>query len=258
MGNPQGEIVAIRGGYFPLWRRATSSSLRLRRWLLHLDRPEPLVACRFAPHGYDVHMLPSAPYFTITPTSGQFAKEGAWEHAWSFASHTLPDNAALSGYLGTATEVAFEAFFGEAFFGARLSGPPPAIRAFADQCLQAMCAAAQGESFMAALGQRLPFGPIREKISFAEVGAVNAWRSVGAFRIPDPHLALSDFESLWAALESSPVGQDTQHRKAIEFAFDHPLAHWFGIPVSTQETPHQISRVLLRDALGLMACIHPA
>ena len=203
-------------------------------------------------------MLSRAQYFNAAPTSGQFAKDGAWEHAWSFPSDALPDEIALRTYLGPATEVAFEAFFGDAFFGVRLSGPPPAIRAFADQCLQAICAAAQGESFMAALGQRLHFGPSRKKISFAEVGAVNAWRSVGAFRIPDSHLALSDFESLWAALESSQVGQDTQHRKAIEFAFDHPLAHWFGIPVSTQEAPHQISRALLRDAFGLMECIIPA
>jgi hypothetical protein len=206
-------------------------------------------------------MLPCAPYFTATPTSGQFAKDGAWERAWSFASHELPDKTTLSTYLGPCTEVAFEAFFGDAFFGARLSGPPPAIRAFADLCLQAMQAATQGESFMAAFSQRLPFGPIREKISFAEVGAVNAWRSVGAFRIQDPHSALSNFESLWAALESSPVGHDARHRKAIEFAFDHPLAHWFGIPVSTQDAPHKISRVLLRDALGreeLRACFRPA
>lgn len=215
------------------------------------------MARRFAPDGVRRSHAPKGPVFhRHAHTSGQFAKDGAWEHAWAFPSDELPDEAALCAYLGTGTEVAFEAFFGDAFFGVRLSGPPPAIRSFADQCLQAMQAAAQSESFMAALRQQ--FGPIGEKIAFAEVGAVNAWRSVGVFRIPDPHSAVSDLNTLWEALKNSPVGRDARHRKAIEFAFDHPLAHWFGIPVSTRDAPHKISRALLRDALGLIERIDPA
>jgi hypothetical protein len=194
-------------------------------------------------------MLSRAPPFTSVPSSGQFAKAGVWEQAWSFASQDLPDMARVHAYLDGCTEVAFEAFFGDAFFGARVSGPPSAVQAFAGQCLQAMQAAVQGESFVAALSRLLQQGTLGHKLAFAEVGAVNAWRSVGAWRIPDPRAAASDFASVWDALARSPVGQDGLHRKAIEFAFEHPLPHWFGLPVSAPSAPCSLSPQLLRDAL---------
>ncbi len=197
-------------------------------------------------------MFPVFPHFASTPTSGQFAMDGAWEQALSFPSKRLPDEASLHAYLGDSTEVAFEAFFGDAFVGARVIGAPPAIRSFAGQCMVAMHAANHGESFVAAFGRHLQLGPLGEVLAFAEVGAVNAWRSVGAFRIQDARGALADLEPLWAALESSPAGCDTQHRKALEFAFEHPLAHWFGIPISTPDAPGKLSRVLLVDALRLV------
>ncbi|QTN28473.1 hypothetical protein HZ993_01015 [Rhodoferax sp. AJA081-3] len=197
-------------------------------------------------------MFPRAPHFVSMPTSGQFAKNGAWEQAWSFQADGLPDTASLHAYLDESTEVAFEAFFGDAFFGVRLAGSPSAIRSFAGQCVQAMQAANQGEYLVAALSGLLQRGPLGEHLAFAEVGAVNAWRSVGALRIPDPCGALANVESVWAALERSPVGCDTQHRKAIEFAFEHPIAHWFGIPLSTPNDPCRVSRALLEDALRLV------
>lgn len=201
-------------------------------------------------------MFPCAPHFVSTPTSGQFAKDGAWEHAWSFASQRLPDAASVHAYLGDSTEVAFEAFFGDAFFGARIEGPSSAVQAFADQCLAAMRAANHGESFVAALGRHLQLGPLGEHLVFAEVGAVNAWRSVGAFRIPEPRDALSNFGAVWDALQRSPVGGDALHRKAIEFAFELPVAHWFGIPISALDAPCAVSPGLLRDALLLLEGPH--
>lgn len=196
-------------------------------------------------------VFPSAPHFVSTPTSGQFAKGGAWEHAWSFQSHCLPDPSRLHAYLGESTEVAFEAFFGDAFFGARIEGSASVIRSFADQCMQAMRAANHGECFLAAFSQHLQLGPLGDVLAFAEVGAVNAWRSVGALRIQAPRGALFDFESVWDALERSPVGRDALHRKAIEFAFNHPLSHWFGISISAPDAPCKVSPSLLRDALLL-------
>ncbi len=178
--------------------------------------------------------------------------DGAWERALSFPSNRLPDEASLHAYLGDSTEVAFEAFFGDAFVGARIEGTPSAIRSFAGQCMLAMHAANQGESFVAAFGRHLQLGPLGEVLAFAEVGAVNAWRSVGAFRIQDPRGALADLEPLWVALQSSPAGRDTQHRKALEFAFEQPLVHWFGIPISTPDAPGELSRALLEEALHLV------
>ncbi len=169
----------------------------------------------------------------------------------------LPDEASVCGYLGNRSEVAFEAFFGDAFFGARIEGQPPMVVAFAKQCIQALRAASQGELFMAAFAEHLQRGQLGRNVAFAEVGAVNAWRSVGALRIPNPREAISDVESLCAALERSPVGRDALHRKAIEFAFDDPLSHWYGIPIAAPEAPCKISRVLLVDALRLMLSLEP-
>lgn len=197
-------------------------------------------------------MFPRAPHFASQPTSGQFAKNGVWEQAWSFAADGLPNTASLQAYLGESTEVAFEAFFGEAFFGVRMAGSSSAIHSFGGLCVQAMQSANQGECLVAVLSGLLQRGPLGEQLAFAEVGAVNAWRSVGALRIPDPSGALANVESVWAALARSTVGCDTQHRKAIEFAFEHPIAHWFGIPLSTPDDPCRVSRALLENALRLV------
>ncbi len=197
-------------------------------------------------------MFPRAPHFASKPTSGQFAKNGVWEDAWSFTADGLPDTASVDAYLGESTEVAFEAFFGDAFFGVRMAGSPSVIRAFADHCLQAMRAANQGEFLVEALGGLLQCGPLGEHLAFAEVGAVNAWRSVGAFRIDMPCIAGHARDSVWAALQRSPVGHDAQHPKAIEFACEHPLPHWFGIPVSAWQAPYTLSLEMLNDALDLI------
>ena len=41
-------------------------------------------------------MLTGLPQFTSAPTSYQFAKDGAWESAWSFPSDRLPSHAELA------------------------------------------------------------------------------------------------------------------------------------------------------------------
>src|SRR3990167_5396371 len=165
-------------------------------------------------------MLDDLPQFMSAPTSCQFAKDGAWEDAWSFPSGRLPSHSELVSYLAQSTEVAFEAFFGvfRQELGCPLPGQPPA---------------------------------------FAEIGCVNAWRSVGAVRISEPHLASSGFARLWHSVLHSSVGRDTRHAKAIEFAFEYPLAHWFGVPVSVTGESNSVSEALLRQATGLVASPEP-
>ena len=195
-------------------------------------------------------MLAGLPQFTSAPTSYQFAKDGAWESAWSFPSDRLPSHAELTAYLEQSTEVAFEAFFGSAFFGARMVGSAPEVETFGIKCLQA--ARARGAFFTClhrALGCPVP----GQRPAFVEVGCVNAWRSIGALRISGPQLASVGFEQLLQLVLESPAGQDTRHVKAIEFAFDAPIAHWFGLPISPPGTPHPVSQALLRQALALVA-----
>lgn len=199
-------------------------------------------------------MLKQTPHFTSPPTSAQFAMQGAWEQAWSFAIDDLPSDARVCAYLGQSTEVAFEAFFGPAFFGARCTGQAADVEAFALQCVQALRASSR-QPFFTALGAQLQWDGGDERIAFAEIGCVNAWRSVGAVRIAHPCDALLEFDHLWRTVENSPVGCDTHHPKAIEFAFEQPLAQWFGIPISDAEAPYPISRAMLHDAMRLAGAL---
>ncbi len=198
-------------------------------------------------------MLQHLTLFHGAPNLGQFAKNGAWEQAWSFLCDGLPDERSVRTYLDQSTEVAFEAFWEDAFFGARFTGEAAVAECFAIKCVQALRAGSSGESFFTAFCDYLQLDHLGREPIYAEIGSVNAWRSVGACRIADPQGALADFDHLWEELMRSPVGQDTHHRKAFEFAFEHPLPHWFGIPVSRSEMPHAISPDLLREALGAVA-----
>lgn len=189
------------------------------------------------------------PAFRSSPTSGQYAKNGAWEQAWSFPFAALPDDASAHDYLAESAEIAFEVFFGDAFFGARFTGSPAATEDFAVNCLRALRATSRGEPFFAALRRFLSLDSLGTQVAFAEIGCVNAWRSIGAFRIANPQAALQNFDYTVANLKRQPVAQDVRHRKAIEFACESPLPHWFGIPISSPLPPHDISPALLRDAL---------
>ena len=79
---------------------------------------------------------------------------------------------------------------------------------------------------------------------------MNAWRSVGPFRLPSLPDAPGDMPDIWPLLMASALAEDTAHDKAIEFAATDPLPHWFGLPVSRPGFPRSISRRMLADALG--------
>lgn len=195
---------------------------------------------------YTSAMRNSQPQFMSAPTLCQFAKDGVWEQAWSFPSDHAPSLPELDRYLANRCEVAFEVFFGGAFFGARLSGTTPEVKAFSVKCLKAFSAQA---SFFDTFKREIGCPVLGQKPDFAEIGCVNAWRSMGAFRISDLQAASSGFELLWRLFEGSPVGCETDHAKAIEFAFKQPIEHWFGIPVSIEGGSNQVSRTLLLQTI---------
>jgi hypothetical protein len=199
-------------------------------------------------------MLEILPQFMSAPTSFQFAKDGLWENAWSFPNGRLPSQTELLAYLAQTSEVAFEAFFGQSFFGARITGTALEVQALSIKCLHA---ARAGPSFFTVFGQALGCPVAGQRPAFAEIGCVDAWRSVGAVRIAEPQLALSDFARLWHSVLGSSVSRNTRHAKAIEFAFEHPLAHWFAVPVSAASDTNLISEKLLREALALVALPTP-
>lgn len=185
--------------------------------------------------------------FMSAPTMCQFAKDGVWEQAWSFPSDRPPSLPELASYLANRTEIAFEAFFGSAFFGARVSGTAPEVKAFGIKCLKAVSAQA---SFFDTFKREIGCPVLGQTPDFAEIGCVNAWRSVGAFRMSQLQPAASEFEPLWDVICDSPVGRDTHHAKAIEFAFKQPLEHWFGIPISVESGSNRVSKTLLRQTIA--------
>ena len=190
----------------------------------------------------------SLPQFRTAATRFQFAKDGHWEQAWGFRVGCLPARSDLHAYLDQRTEVAFEAFFGRSFFGVRFVGEPAEVEAFAARCLDAATARGPLEVFRRQLG----LASLDEVPAFADVGCVNAWRSVGAVRIWKRGQAAMDFEAVWRAALRSPAGRDSSHPKAIEFAYESPLPHWLGLPVSEPQDRNPLSAGLLRDALSLV------
>ncbi len=66
--------------------------------------------------------LLSLPDFNGGPTSVQFAKAGHWERAGAFAPDAVPSDAELEHYLAGKSEVAFESFYGDCYFKARVQG----------------------------------------------------------------------------------------------------------------------------------------
>lgn len=191
------------------------------------------------------------PAFRPRPDLGQFAKDGQWEAAWPFPASAVPTPERIHAYLAGATEVAFEAFFGSAFFGVRLRGTPQETARLAAACAIALGHAVDGAAFFADLTRSLGLGALGREVTFAEVGAVNAWRSVGAFKIDRLGDASERFDALWQALGASAVGRDVSHRKAIEFACERPVPHWFALPVSQVAPPFALDAVALRDAASL-------
>jgi hypothetical protein len=191
-------------------------------------------------------MLDNFPQFKSNPTLFQFAQDGVWESAWSFSRDSMPSHLDLATYLAQRTEVAFEAFFGDSFFGARMTGSAVEVEAFSIKCLRAICAQ---ESFFPVFHRELGCPVSGQQPTFAEIGCVNAWRSMGAVHISNAQLAPAGFEQLWLSVQGSSVGRDIRHAKAIEFAFEHPLAHWFGVSVSPLGESNQVSEFLLRQAI---------
>ncbi len=191
-------------------------------------------------------------WFQGLPTTGQFAQAGAWETAWSFGADAPPTDAALIAYLDGCTELAFEAFFGHAFFGLRFAGTPAQVQGFALEALAVMRASRDG-SFFAQMRQRFQLPLADAALAFTELGCVNAWKSVGAVRFDDPQAAAAAFDDTWRLVQASPLARDTHHVKALEYAFEAPLAHWFGVPVSELQAPFGLLPSALRQALQYAA-----
>jgi hypothetical protein len=189
------------------------------------------------------------PAFQTEPTLVQFAKQGVWEEAWSFPASDCPDSTQLRRYLGMAKEVAIEVFFGSAFIGIRLNAEPSEMVRQAEAILECLRNVRNGADYISGMRDLGCMSEGATSVAYAEIGAVNAWRSVGAVRLPDPQDTLTQLDTQWPLLQQSAVGRDMLHPKALEFAFPTPTQHWIALPVSGDEAPFSLSKEMLHSAL---------
>jgi len=189
------------------------------------------------------------PAFSSRPALAQFARSGSWETALSFDHRRVPTRASLLAFLDSTDEVAFEVFFGDAFFGVRLEGQASLVARLSSACVEAFSSSLDGNTFFESLQDASGWKGLGQTASFTEIGTVNAWRSVGSFRMPPPDQALLHLEELWPLICRTPLARDIDHKKALEFAYEHPVKHWFALPVSRSIAPLTISHAMLRQAL---------
>lgn len=197
--------------------------------------------------------LTACPAFRVAPTAVQLAADGDWERCQRWDITALPEETDWDASLISREEIAFELFFGAAFFGVRWTGATAVLQARVAACFAATTAAHRGGNFFADLSARTGLTGWGESVAFAEVGAVNAWKSVGAVRTEKWPLMEVDFETWWSAIARAPVARETAHRKAVEFACPEPVAHWFALPVSEMEPPFTLDRELLHAAIHTAA-----
>lgn len=195
------------------------------------------------------------PLLATRPTGAVFAKGGDWEKALQLSQSKLPKWTDLSVYLQDFDEVAFEVFCGPAFFGLRVGGGSKNAALFALRALDSFGRARSGIQFVEDM-VRAGYVNAHARLKGLELGAVFAWNSVGAFRLPPVDSALATWNDWWPSLRDSDLLRDDTHAKALELAFDENVEHWYGVPVCDADTPAWLSADRLRLALtGVEAAV---
>ena len=193
--------------------------------------------------------LHTHPVFQQPISYAQFAKDGVWEGAWQFTHNQTPNEAQLQQYVGESQEVAFEILCEQAFFGLRFKGTNEEVFADARSCVQAFAQSKKSADFLTHLAQLLGVPAWGQEITFAEIGAINFWKSVGPYRIADWQQAPEQMDQLMATLQDQPVGRDLKHPKALELGCSGRYPHWFGIPISISSQDLRISADHLSETL---------
>lgn len=183
------------------------------------------------------------------PSIGQFALNGIWEKALSFRVDAAPSIDELREYLAGGSELAFELFYDTSFFGVRFTGTPAFILELSEHCLKCMNIPVDLQSFITAVGKHDLCGELCHEVAYMEVGAVNAWKSVGSYRLPAPEQSLVNIDKLWSEICETQLVNDVNHPKALELAYTHPLPHWLGLPISTQQPPYSLNKEVFREVL---------
>ena len=189
-------------------------------------------------------------------TSAQFARNGCWENRWALDRNLRPDHKELQEYLSGATEIAFEIFVGKAFFGIRIQAEPDEVYRLSMALWCCFCLFDTGKKFIDNLEKVESWSLLKGAPSMVEIGAVSAWQSVGAYRLPASRLRFTDLQKILFNILQTPLVRDCKHAKALEIGYLHPVIHWLGLPISDLQEPFAISSQMLLDALQSLSLIH--
>lgn len=191
--------------------------------------------------------------FEDPPSIGQFALNGIWEKALSFEVDKPPSIDELREYLAGNNELAFELFFGASFFGVRFIGPPAFVLELSQHCLICLNNSLDVDSFITGVGNHAFCGELCHKATHMEVGAINAWKSVGSYLLPTPAQTLGNIDDLWSEICATQLIDDVKHPKAIEFVYSDPHPHWLGFPISIQQPPYSLSKEMFHGVIKKFA-----
>jgi len=183
-------------------------------------------------------------YLLKKPSLAQFAVDGIWEEAFSFMQGKEPNDEILEKKFLDKDDLAFEAFFDNSFFGLRNNSKYTSLE-FSKICTKNFSICSNGYELLKNLAVDLESEPFFNKLEFLELGAVNAWRSVGSVKFELNNLANS-----WHQLLKAPVFKDEKHLKVIELAYNGTFKHWYALPVSKKDPPYDIDRELFDSVLG--------
>ncbi len=182
-------------------------------------------------------------YLKKRPNLAQFAINGIWEEAFSFTQNSIPKQKIISEKFSGIDDLAFEAFFDNSFFGLRNNSKYTSLE-FSKICIKNFLNCSNGYELLENLALDLHSEPFLRKLEFLELGAVNAWKSVGSVK-----LELNDLIINWEELSKASVFKDKEHIKSIELAYSGTFKHWFALPVSSSEPPYSIDRELFNSVL---------
>ena len=182
-------------------------------------------------------------YLKKKPNLAQFAISGIWEEAFSFTQNSIPNQRIISEKFSDINDLAFEVFFDNSFFGLRNNSKHTSFE-FSKICTKNFLNCSNGYELLKNLASDLDSEPFFRKLEFLELGAVNAWKSVGSVK-----LELNDLTINWEELSKASVFKDKEHIKSIELAYSGTFQHWFALPVSSLDPPYNIDRELFNSVL---------
>jgi hypothetical protein len=202
---------------------------------------------------------------TVAPVL-QLAADGAWEQAAvvSLPAGLAAGRAALDTAVAAArVDVALEILWpGQVFIGVRW--PREAIsaaKAALDRVLAVFsAAAASGEWTVTAALRAALDGQLGQELDLVEVGAVNAWRSIGPQMIwCSGQLGhLGQLDAALAVLHERSDLLGCGKPVAVEFVAYSPRPHWIGVYVSKeQDGQRRLDEAALGELLAAVLPISP-